>query len=569
MWQRLLEGVRALTSWIRPPCPYVPPDPPIRWRHRVGRNRERETLRIDRYLLVVVRTHTSMDRVLELLEVVGEGVSLAIKFTVEIGSQFARELVGKLRALGAEEIQWKEACELHWDAIFAAHADGQLAELQKEFDSDIFVIAHGAGYNRARLASTGGRPGAAGLSSHELAPDGTTFVSLLGLSAPEQRTRLCDEARGRDIVIGDLVLDKLVAYLRHRPRFRRELGVGRRKLIVVSSTWGPRSTYATQLKVVTRLVADLSADEYVVALVLHNNIWYGHSKFEVRLHLRNEIQSGLLIIEPGTWQSALVSADLVVGDHGSVTSGYAVGLGLPVLIAADGRAELDPASPYTALHLALPRLDVAKPLREQVDRAIAENCPERWKHHTDRVFALRGEGLKAAANALRSLLDLPLFTANPRVGTMALPSVVERHDVTAHQVVVRTQADGTQRIERHPAILKHAEEFLDSCLVISDLEADPTTRSNAEIVVQAEPLPDDEAAEWIDAQLPTTGLVATATDSGRTLLRFSDGERITVTRGDPYVAAILLHWRRTNVLPHTGGEFVVALGNVTHTVVAS
>jgi uncharacterized protein YigE (DUF2233 family) len=86
--------------------------------------------------------------------------------------------------------------------------------------------------------------------------------------------------------------------------------------------------------------------------------------------------------------------------------------------------------------------------------------------------------------------------------------------------------------------------------------------------VQVEPLAGDEAEEWLEAQEPrTTGVVATATESGRTRLRFSDGVRITATRGDPYVAAILLHWRRTNGVPYTSGESLAALGYATHTIV--
>lgn len=554
LWQRLLDGVRALSTRLWPLRQHTQP-PQIRWQRRLGRDREQETLRIDRYLLVVVRTHTSLDRVLELLRVVGQGVHLAIKFTIEYGSKFARDLADKLRALGAEEIPWEVARSLYWDAIFAAHVDNQLAELQETFDSKIFVVAHGAGYNRARLASTGGRPGAAGLSTHELTRDGQLIVSLVGLSDFEQSERLCEEARGCEIVIGDLVMDKLINYRQQqRRRFRRELGVGRRKLILISSTWGPWSTYAKAEWAIRRLVADLPSNEYAVALVLHNNIWYGHSKFEICLHLRDEIAAGLLIIDPTTWQSALVAADLVVGDHGSVTTGYAVGMKLPVLIAADGTPELDPASPYTALHAALPRLCDAKPLREQVDRAIAEHAPDQWKQHSDRLFALPGEGLKAAANALRRLLDLPPFTENPRIGPMEPPMIVDPQPVTAHRAVVTSNPDSTARIERYPAVLNDAKKFYDSVLAITDRENDPTLRSNAEVLVHVEQLPDDEAEEWIDEQLPTIGLVAAATESGRVLLRFSDGKRITTTRGDPYDTAILLHWRRTHGVPFDSDE---------------
>lgn len=566
-WRQLLDGVRAFSEWLRTPFPRHLPSQYVRWRHRFGRNCERETRLIDRYLLVVVRTHTSLDRVLELLEVVGQGVSLAIKFVLDTGSSFAREVGAKLRALGAEEVSWETARRTHWDAIFAAHVDHQLAELT-ELSGNLFLIPHGIGYNRRRLASTGGRPGPAGLSSFELTASGRVFPALIGLSSDEQRSRMCEEARDRGIVIGDMVLDKLMAHADLKPYFQQDLKIGDRKLVVVSSTWGRQSTFATQRQIITRLVADLPADEYAVALVLHPNIWWGESRFEIKVHLRDALDSGLLLIDHTTWQGAIIAADLVVGDHGSVT-GYAVGMGRPVLVAADGSAELDDNSPLSSLHAALPHISGEKPLREQVERALNEHHPEAWKPYTDMLFELPGEGLAAAANALRGLMGLPPLAGSPRPRDAEAPGVIAGKPARSHRVVVTT-SDDIEHVERFPSFIKRAADLADPMLVVSAREVDPVTRDGADVVVRAEPLPDGRAMQWMSAELarPSTNasLVAATTESGRVLLRFRNGQNVTA-RGDPFlVAVVALHRRRTHGIPLACGEFVVSTGCETHRV---
>lgn len=522
---------------------------------------------MDRYLLVVVRTHTSLDRVLELLEVIGQGVSLAIKFVIDAGSSFAREVSEKLRALGAQEMTWEGARNVRWDAILAAHADNQLAELT-ELSGNLFLIPHGIGYNRKRLASTGGRPGPAGLSSHELTAGGKVFPALVGLSSSEQRSRMCEEARGRGIVIGDLVLDKLVAHVHQKPYFQEDLKIGNRKLIVVSSTWGKWSAYATQREIITRLVADLPSDEYAVALVLHPNIWWGESEYEIKVHLRDALDSGLLLIDHTTWQSAIVAADLVVGDHGSVTC-YAACMGLPVLVVADGSAELDEESPLAELHAALPRISVSEPLRERVERTLAEHDPAHWESYTDKLFELPGQGLEMAANALLGLMGLPPLTESPRLRDVEAPKVVAGKAARSHHVVVTT-SNGIEHVDRYPSIIKFSGDLDDSMLVVSAREVDSVTRDNADVVVRAEPLSEDKVARWMIAELADPGtnasLVAATTLSGKVLLRFRNDQTVTA-RGDPFlVAVVVLNRRRTHGIPLACGDFVVSMGGETHSI---
>ncbi|WP_370468446.1 hypothetical protein [Streptacidiphilus sp. P02-A3a] len=86
-------------------------------------------------------------------------------------------------------------------------------------------------------------------------------------------------------------------------------------------------------------------DEYRVAAVLHPNIWHGHGTGQIRTWLDRACRNGLTLIDPlDGWRQALIAADAVIGDFGSV-SYYAAALGLPVLLGAASGEVLDPDSP--------------------------------------------------------------------------------------------------------------------------------------------------------------------------------------------------------------------------------
>lgn len=529
-----------------------------------GRDPEKETRRVERYLLIVVRTYTSLDRVIELLHLLKAESGIAVKFTVQRGSKFSRELTEQLQAEGAHVLSWREASRQQWDAVFAAYAHKRLAQLR----GPLFVIPHGVGYNRRRFASTRDSSSSVGLSRYELTRRGRVFPSRIGLSHDEQRSRLCQEARDRAVVIGDFVLDKLIANMRRRQEIRQALGIGSRRLVVLTSTWGCNSTMRAQTDLIRKLLARLPADEYAVALLLHPNIWHGESAVEIRAHLSDEIDSGLLLIAHQTWQAPLVAADVVIGDHGSVT-GYAVGLGLPVLLAANGENELDPGSPVCALHKALPHLCTLTDLRSQIEQAISEHDPARWIPHTATIFGLPGEGLKATLAVLFELMNLPIPTKSPRPKQVRMPAVEKGDLITAYRVLVRVdQTDAHALIERYPAIITTPDDAPGSVLVACHDEIDQTVKDNAEIFVHSAPSTAGEAERWARgclADCPGTALAA-AVIGGGCLLLFRDGTSVTTTRGDPFAAAAVLYHLRVNGVPYTAAEIAVAMGE-THTVV--
>lgn len=556
LWLRLLDGVRAL-AWP--------------WRPRLSPTaaacdyeREKETRQGRKHLLVVVRNETSLDRVLEVLHAIGEDIVLAVKFVIDVGSKFAGEIAAQLRRLGCDVISWEEAKRQRWDAIYAAHVNNHLAEL----NGPLMVMAHGVSYNRILPETTGGdisHP--VGLSRHELTSDGKVFPTFVGLGAPEQLSRMFQGARDRAVLVGDPVYDKLMAGRRLRRKSRTALGVGSRQFVLVSSTWGDFSTFRARRAMIKALLAVLPSDEYVVGLVAHPNIWAEESLFELRNGLVNELDSGLLLIDSTTWQAALIAADLVIGDHGSVTN-YAVGLDLPVLVASNGEKELHPDSPVTWLHTKLPRLGHSECLRTAVERALAKHDPTRWQDLVREIFGLPGKGLEATVNALRALLNEPPLATLPRTRQMRMPRVHRGQPVTAYRVNVRP--DG--HLERHPAIVTEPADTGQSVLVVLDEEVCPIMRDNAEIIVQIGQLTEREAEEWIQETLakhPGVGLVAAAIEGGGCVLVFGDRSRVTTARGDPFVAAVTLYQWYVDGNPFTAREFVMTMGRATHTIVVA
>ena len=108
--------------------------------------------------------------------------------------------------------------------------------------------------------------------------------------------------------------------------------------MLLNSTWNPESLFGdgggddVLPSLLPRLASEFPADEYRFAAVLHPNIWHGHGPGQIRAWLDRAQRAGLALIDPlHGWRQALIAADAVIGDHGSVTY-YAAALGTPVLL---------------------------------------------------------------------------------------------------------------------------------------------------------------------------------------------------------------------------------------------
>ncbi|MER6723118.1 hypothetical protein [Streptomyces halstedii] len=286
--------------------------------------------------------------------------------------------------------------------------------------------------------------------------DGETFVDALVLSHPEQLERLrrvCPEAEGAAVLAGDPCFDRMLAARPHRERFRRALGVRRgQRLVVLNSTWNPEGFFGNGRgqedilpSLLPRLSAELPADEYRLAAILHPNIWHGHGPGQIRAWLNQARRSGLVLIDPThSWRQALLAADVVLGDFGAV-SYYAAALGLPVMLASAAQDRLDPEAPLASFVRDAPRLDPYGPLRQQVERALAEHSPLPGPAE----FTTSAPGASAALlrRCFYTLMDLPEPEAPALLEPLPLPAYdPPRRTMPLH---VRTWVQGTDvSIER-------------------------------------------------------------------------------------------------------------------------
>lgn len=128
-----------------------------------------------------------------------------------------------------------------------------------------------------------------GLAPHTVA--GTCLPDLLPLLAADHWVQM---------------VFTVLASLKLREHYRQALETaGDRTPVVVTSTWSPY-------------------------------------RWQVRAWLTGCVRADLgLLPQEESWRAALVAADVVIGDYGSVT-GYAAGIGVPVLLTADRPARCCP-----------------------------------------------------------------------------------------------------------------------------------------------------------------------------------------------------------------------------------
>ncbi len=306
----------------------------------------------------------------------------------------------------------------------------------------------------SREPGAGSREPTFGLSAEWLLEDGEPFVDGLVLSHPEQVERLrraCPEAEGAAILGGDPCFDRMLVALPYRERFRRALGVRRgQRLLVLNSTWNPEGLFGNSGQdllpgLLPRLTAELPADDYRVAAVLHPNIWYGHGPGQIRAWLDRARRNGLTLVDPvHNWRQALLAADLVLGDFGAVTY-YAAALGTPVMLAADGQDRLDPASPVAEFVAQAPRLDPYRPLRAQFEDLAASHSPLPGPQQF--VTSAPGESAALLREHFYTLLGLPEPEGPALLEPLPLPPY--EPPMRTAPVQVRTIIDGAEiRIER-------------------------------------------------------------------------------------------------------------------------
>ncbi|HET9654001.1 MAG TPA: hypothetical protein VFP72_01520 [Kineosporiaceae bacterium] len=350
------------------PSPPLPPAGPTIWR----------TVRHERTVLFVVQNLTTLNRLLDVLPVFEGDLRVQCQVTSDLDDPFVDGLPEAIAGLGLPALSWDQARTQAFDLVVSAGHHGALARLH----GPSVLLSHGIGFSKySPGAAPAGPPTAVyGMDPRWLLRDGEPFMAALGYSHPDQIEQLATAvpaAVPRASLVGDPCFDRLCASAGSRAAFRARLGTGDRRLVLISSTWSGSSLLGQCPRLVDQLVTGLDPDAYQVLLVAHANIHAWHGPHQVRMWLAGALRAGLVLIPPQVgWQAALLAADLVVGDHGSVTV-YGAGLGRPVLLAAFPDDEVVPGSAVHRLGALADRLEPGRPPADQVRQLSRSADPER------------------------------------------------------------------------------------------------------------------------------------------------------------------------------------------------
>ena len=358
--------------------------------------------------------------------------------------------------------------------------------------------------------------------------------SVLVLSHREQRQRLarsCPAALPVALVAGDPCFDRILLSRGLRESYRHAFGLAEhQRLVVVSSTWGEKSLFGRHPELPMRLAEQLPLDEFRIAVVLHPNIWFGHSPGQLHAWLEDCVRAGIIVVPPEEgWRAALIAADLTIGDYGSVTF-YSTAQGAPLLLATQPTELLDPDSPIAALLAAAPHLDPKRPLLDQVRDTIANHSAEQYAHITAQTTSKPGRSHALLRSAIYR--ELRLSEPDTPASTSAVPMpTVSAQPVDAQLIGVR-EGDAGIEVSRFPAeVLYRAPEVARGrFLVIGTNQPRQAWLERADALVRDSPGP---VRRWIDgslAALPGCLVAAARDESGQWVVGDRDGRLLRFVR---------------------------------------
>jgi hypothetical protein len=386
--------------------------------------RRGQTLRCLRTALVVVHTVTAGTRLGDVVPLLEADRRVQVVFTGAPSALISAGVQEFLARLGGVVVPWRQAVQTRFDLALAA-SDGLLEWVH----APVVTMLHGAGYNKYPAQWDGHGPRtrreAAGPEPSRLVCHGRMISSALVLPTRRQVERLrrsCPEAADIAVVAGDPCFDRLAVSLPTRAMYRQALGTGDRTLVALSSTWGPGSLLGRHPGLLAEFVDQLPPRHYQVAAIVHPAVWYWHGARQVSAWYADCIRRGLVLVPPEEgWRAVLAAADVVVGDHGSVTC-YAAAAGIPVLLASFPSGEIEPGSPVADLAAIAPRLRAGSPYAAQLEQAVSAWRPG---HHAA-IRAMVTDEPGGAARTIRSLLYRLMRLSTPSAGPEVLPVPVPR-----------------------------------------------------------------------------------------------------------------------------------------------
>jgi hypothetical protein len=360
-------------------------------------------------ILVIVHTVAYAKRLLDVLSLLEADFRVQVIFTAPPHA-FGADVPRFLEQLGIVALTWEEATRMTFDLALAAGPQ-RVGEVQ----APLITLPHGANYLKRIVGFA--EPNVAGLRREDLMPDGAPLPAAVVVPHHEDLgdlARSCPEALEVARVVGDPAHDRILASLPRREEYRRALGLTEsQKLVVVTSTWGPRSSFGRLEMLLPRLIGELPAGGYRSAVLVHPNVWSGHGPWQVKAWLARCYQEGIGLVPPvADWRSVLISADWIIGDHGSVTL-YGTLTGAPILLANSPEQEINPASPAARLATTAPALSPTHPLVDQLAYAAAEYSPAEYAAIAARITSEPGRFNRNMRKVMYGLLNLGQLAHEP------------------------------------------------------------------------------------------------------------------------------------------------------------
>ncbi len=544
----------------------------------VGHDAHRwSTFHSERTLVVAARTVTSTVRVLETLpSLLRDDGRVNVVFAYDPTSAFNAGVLDLLQTAGCRVAPWEQLGSISPDLILSASENIDVPE----GDCPVLVLPHGVGFQKLVPDSRSTRERLSGLVPDSLLESGRAWMAISHPAQEEQLLAAHPKVAGRTLLVGDPCFDELVGSRIRRNAYRDALGVAEhQRLVMVSSTWGPTSLLGSHPDLLPRLLAELPCDEYKVGAIVHPNVWSAHGAWQIRTLQAAALDAGLLLMPAvHAWRPALVAADVLVGDHGSVTL-YGAATGTPVLLAAFG----SDAVPGTAVHelgIVAPRLDPRGDLRGQVDDVVRAHTPGRYAAVAAQSFAEPGHALARLRTVLYRLLKLPEPSSPPPSAVVLPVPDPPAAPVTSWQVTTGVAGGGAAvpaiTVHRVPATVsaygstRQESAAFFTHLACADDERDLRLIESASVVVRRESAATAVGAlRWIEdtlAQFPGSLLAASAVRGRGCLVGLRDGRVVqTAATGpalDPGLPAAVVYACLRAGLPLADAEVTLRMGDL-------
>jgi len=467
-------------------------------------------------ILAVARTLTSAYRLLEAVQWFRDDFRIRLVFTIDESSAFSTGVRDLLSESGVRLVEWSRIQEHAFKYHLALTASENIDF--SAIDTHTILLPHGLGFNKLVPGAHGSPLRLAGLPPEPVIRAGRVTIALSHAEQRDQLHAVDPDAASRTEIVGDPTFDRLQASRGLRTRYREAWGTGDRTLIAVASTWGRQSVIGRWHALPAQLLAALETDSYQVAVIMHPNVWAYYGELQISLWLSAALDAGLVLVPPESgWHAALIAADQVITDHGSLGL-FAAALDKPLLMTGHA-TETVADTPVDALARSVGLLRSGDDLRRQLDDVRTRHAGGEYDDITGRVFDRVGDATNNVRSLIYRRLGLPPPAHTPSVTRIPVPHCHFR-PITSYTVGTAQIKHATLTLERVPAAVWHHRAEAahhDTHVVACDTELDSKILERAAVVTNTRCLERAAARSWGHSTLtalPGARLAVTATPTG-------------------------------------------------------